>query len=38
MWPDEQRGQPEHEAIEGSQIRGALSGAVADLQLMFEQQ
>ena len=34
----EQRGQSEHEAIEGGQIRRALSGAIADQQLMLEQQ
>ena len=34
---DEQRCQPEYDAIERSQIRGALPGAVADLQLMFQQ-
>ena len=34
----EQRGQSEHDAIEGSEIRSALSGAIADQQLMLEQQ
>ena len=34
----EQRGQPEHEAIERGQIRRTLSGAIADEQLMLEQQ
>ena len=31
-------GQPEHEAIERGEIRGALSGAIADQELMLEQQ
>jgi hypothetical protein len=38
MWPDEQRGQAEQEAIKCGQIWCPLSGAIADLQLMFEQQ
>jgi hypothetical protein len=34
----EQCCQAEHEPIERSEIRDAVSGAVADLQLMFEKQ
>jgi hypothetical protein len=36
--PQEQRAQPEDQAIEGGQIRRPMSGAIADQQLMFEQQ
>jgi len=32
----EQRGEPEDKAIERGEIRGALSAAVTDQQLMFE--
>jgi hypothetical protein len=38
VWPHEQGGQPEHQAIECSQIRGPLSGAITNQQLMFERQ
>jgi hypothetical protein len=34
----EQRGQPEDQAIDGGQIRRPLSGTIADQPLMFEQQ
>jgi hypothetical protein len=34
----EQRGQPEHHAIERGQIRRTLSGAITDQDLMLEQQ
>jgi|SRR5258706_6187022 len=34
----EQRGQPEDQAIEGGQIRRPTSRTIADQQLMFEQQ
>ena len=35
---DEDGGQSEHRAIERGEIRGALSGAIADQELMPEQQ
>jgi hypothetical protein len=38
MWPHEQGGQPEYKAIEGGQVRGTLSGAAANQQLMLERQ
>ena len=38
MWPHEQGRQPENKAIEGGQVRGTLSGATTNQQLMFEQQ
>ena len=38
MWFDEQGDQPEHEAIERSEIRGALSGTIGDEHLLLEQQ
>ena len=38
MWAHEEGGQSEQKAIEGAEIRGALSGAIADQELMLEQQ
>ncbi len=38
MCSDQQRDQPEHEAIERSEIRGALSRTIGDEQLLLEQQ
>jgi hypothetical protein len=37
-WAQEQSGQPEHAAIERSQIRGAASRAITDPDPMLEQQ
>ena len=34
----EQRGQSEHQAIKGGEIRSAMAGAIADDQLMLQQQ
>lgn len=36
--PDEQGSQPEHQAIKGGEVRGPLSGAIADQQLVLERQ
>jgi hypothetical protein len=33
----QQRGQSEHQAIEGGKIRSAMAGAIADEQLMLQQ-
>lgn len=38
MWTHKECGQAEHETIERSEIRGAPSGAIADEELMLEQQ
>jgi hypothetical protein len=38
MWAHKEGGQSEHKAIERSEIRGTLSGAIADQELMLEQQ
>src|ERR1700687_1573878 len=38
MWAHEEGGQSEHKPIDRCEIRGALSGPIADEQLMFEQQ
>jgi hypothetical protein len=38
MWAHKERSQPEHKAIEHSEIRRTLSGAIADQELMFEQE
>src|SRR6202521_3659272 len=38
MWAHEEGGQPEHEAIERGEIRRTLSGAIADQELMLEQE
>ena len=38
VWSDEQGDQPEHEAIERGQIRGAAARAIADDDLLLEQQ
>ena len=38
MGPHEQGGQPEQQAIRGSEVRGPLSGAITNQQLMFEYQ
>src|SRR3984893_14754801 len=38
MWAHEEGGQPEHKAIERSEIRRTLSGAIADQELMLEQE
>ena len=38
MWAHEERGQPEHKAIERGEIRRTLSGAIADQELMLEQE
>ena len=37
MWAHKEGSQPEHKAIEHSEIRRTLSGAIADQELMFEQ-
>jgi hypothetical protein len=37
MWADEEGGQSEHNAIERSEIRRTLSGAIADQELVFQQ-
>jgi hypothetical protein len=34
----EQGGKPEDDSIEGGEIRGALSAAITDQQLVFEEQ
>src|ERR1700719_3384306 len=38
MWAHKEGSQPEHKAIEHSEIRRTLSGAIADQELMFEQE
>ncbi len=38
MWAHDEGGQSEHKAIERAEIRGAMSGAIADQELMLEQQ
>ena len=38
MWADKEGSQPEHKAIEHGEIRRTLSGAIADQELMFEQE
>jgi hypothetical protein len=38
MWAHKEGRQPEHEAIEHGEIRRTLSGAIADQELMFEQE
>src|SRR6266852_769028 len=38
MWAHEEGGQPEHKAIERGEIRRTLSGAIADQELMLEQE
>ncbi len=38
MWAHNEGSQPEHKAIEHGEIRRALSGAIADQELMFEQE
>ena len=38
MWAHKEGSQPEHEAIEHGEIRRTLSGAIADQELMFEQE
>ena len=38
MWAHEEGGQSEHKAIERGEFRDALSGAIADQELMLEQQ
>jgi hypothetical protein len=38
MWAHKEGSQPEHNAIEHSEIRRTLSGAIADQELMFEQE
>ena len=38
MWAHEEGGQAEHKAIEQGEIRRALSGAIADQELMLEQE
>src|SRR6266851_3671737 len=38
MWAHEEGGQPEHKAIERGEIRRPLSGAIADQELMLEQE
>ena len=38
MRVDEDGSQPEHEAIDHREIRGASPGAIADQQLMFKQE
>jgi hypothetical protein len=38
MWAHEEGGRPEHKAIERGEIRRALSGAIADQELMLEQE
>ena len=35
--PQEQRGQPEDQTVEGGQIRRPMPGTIADQQLMLEQ-
>ena len=38
MWAHKEGRQPEHEAIEHGEIRRTLSGAIANQELMFEQE
>src|SRR5580700_1624965 len=38
MWAHNEGSQPEHKAIEHGEIRRTLSGAIADQELMFEQE
>src|ERR1700747_1031232 len=38
MWAHKAASQPEHKAIEHGEIRRTLSGAIADQELMFEQE
>ena len=38
MWAHKEGSQPEHKAIEHGEIRRTLSGAIADQELMFEQE
>src|SRR5580700_6516775 len=38
MWAHKEGSQPEHKAIEHSEVRRTLSGAIADQELMFEQE
>lgn len=38
MWAHEEGGQSEHKPIDRGEIRGALLGAIADQELMLEQQ
>src|ERR1700751_4386000 len=38
MWAHKEGRQPEHKAIEHGEIRRTLSGAIADQELMFEQE
>src|ERR1700674_5817684 len=38
MWAHEEAGQPERKALERGEIRHTLSGAIADQELMLEQE
>src|ERR1700740_2297917 len=38
MWAHKEGSQPEHKAIEHGEVRRTLSGAIADQELMFEQE
>src|ERR1700682_477816 len=38
MWAHEEGGQPEHKAIERGEMRRTLSGAIAEQELMLEQE
>ena len=38
MWAHKEGSQPEHKAIEHGEIRRTPSGAIADQELMFEQE
>src|ERR1700751_3332738 len=38
MWAHKEGSQPEHKAIEHGEIQRTLSGAIADQELMFEQE
>src|SRR6202011_370589 len=38
MWAHEEGGHPEHKAIKHGEIRRTLSGAIADQELMLEQE
>jgi len=38
MWAHEEGGQPEHKAIKHGELRRTLSGAIADQELMPEQE
>jgi len=38
VWTHKESNQSEHKAIEGGQVRGSLSGAIADDKLLLEQQ